>query len=82
VSLRKSVEINPNWGFSQFILAGALGLAGLLEEAAEVRAVAGRLAPNFTIAKFRSEAMSDNSVYLAQREHFYQGLRLAGVPEG
>jgi TolB-like protein len=82
VSLRKSVEINPNWGFSQFILAGALGLAGLLEEAAEVRAVAQRLAPNFTIAKFRSEAMSDNSVYLAQREHFYQGLRLAGVPEG
>jgi hypothetical protein len=34
-SLRKSVEINPNWGLAQF----------------------------------------------AQREHFYRGLRLAGVPE-
>jgi TolB-like protein/DNA-directed RNA polymerase specialized sigma24 family protein len=82
VSLRKSVEINPNWGFSHFILAGALGLAGLLAEAAELRAVVQRLAPNFTIAKFRAEAMSDNPVYLAQRERFYQGLRLAGVPEG
>lgn len=81
-SLRKSVEINPNWGLSQFVLAGTLGLVGLLAEAAEVCAVAQRLAPNFTIAKFRAEAVSDNLVYLAQREHFCEGLRLAGAPEG
>jgi TolB-like protein len=81
-SLRKSVEINPNWGLSQFVLAGALGLAGLLTEAAEVCAIAQRLAPNFTIAKFRAEAVSDNLVYLAQRDHFCEGLRLAGAPEG
>jgi len=81
-SLRKSVEINPNWGLSQFILAAALALAGLLEEAAEVRAVAQRLVPNFTIARFRAGAASDNPVYLTQREHLYRGLRLAGVPEG
>jgi TolB-like protein len=81
-SLRKTVEINPNWGHSHFILAGALALAGLLEEAAEVCAVARRLAPHFTIAKFRAEAVSDNPVFLAQRELFYEGLRLAGVPEG
>ncbi|MFL5269013.1 MAG: hypothetical protein ACJ8AH_20875 [Stellaceae bacterium] len=81
-SLRKTVEINPNWGHSHFILAGALALAGLLEEAAEVCAVARRLAPYFTITKFRAEAISDNPVFLAQREHFYEGLRLAGVPEG
>ena len=81
-SLRKSVEINPNWGLSQFVLAGALALAGLLGEAAEVRAIAQRLVPNFTIARFRAGAASDNPVYLAQREHFYGGLRLAGVPEG
>jgi hypothetical protein len=36
----------------------------------------------FTIARFRAEAVSDNPVYLAQRRHFYEGLRLAGVPEG
>ncbi len=81
-SLRISVEINPNWGLSQFVLAGALALAGLPAEAAEVCAVARRLAPNFTIAKFRGEVVSDNPIYLAQREHFYRGLRLAGVPEG
>jgi len=80
-SLRKSVEINPNWGLSQFALAGALGLAGLLAEAAEVCAVARRLAPNFTIAKYRAEAVSDNAVYLAKRQHFCEGLRLAGAPE-
>ena len=81
-SLRKTIEINPNWGHSHFMLAGALALAGLLAEAAEACAVARRLAPNFTIAKFRAEAVSDNPVFLAQREHFYRGLRLAGVPAG
>jgi tetratricopeptide (TPR) repeat protein len=81
-SLRKTVEINPNWGHSHFILAGALALAGRLAEAAEVCAVARRLAPHFTIAKFHAEAVSDQPVFLAQRERFYEGLRLAGVPEG
>ena len=81
-SLRRSVEINPNWGLSQFVLAGTLGLAGLLAEAVEVCVVARRLAPNFTIAKFRAEAVSDNPAYLAEREHFCDGLRLARAPEG
>jgi TolB-like protein/tetratricopeptide (TPR) repeat protein len=80
-SLRKSVEINPNWGLAQFVLAGGLALAGLLAEAAEVRAVAQRFVPNFSIARFRAGAASDNPVYLAQREQMYKGLRLAGVPE-
>jgi TolB-like protein len=81
-SMRKSVEIKPNWGLSQFVLAGALVLAGLLAEAAEVCTVAQRLVPNFTIARYRAEAISDNPVYLAQREYFDKGLRLAGVPDG
>ena len=80
-SLRKSVEINPNWALSQFVLAGALALKGLPAEAAEVCAAARRLSPNFTIAKFRAEAVSDNPVYLAQRERLLEGLRLAGAPE-
>jgi hypothetical protein len=50
-------------------------------EAAEVCTAARRLSPNFTIAKFRSEAVSDNPIYLAQRERLHEGLRLAGVPE-
>ena len=80
-SLRKSVEINPNWTLSQFVLAGSLALNGQLAEAAEACAIARRLSPNFTIAKFRAEAVSDNPVYLAKRERLHEGLRLAGVPE-
>ena len=59
----------------------ALALKGLPAEAAEVCAIVRRLSPNFTIAKFRAEAVSDNPVYLAQRERLHEGLRLAGVPE-
>jgi hypothetical protein len=42
-----------------------LALKGLTIEAAEVCAAARRLSPNFTIAKFRAEAVRDNPVYLA-----------------
>jgi TolB-like protein/class 3 adenylate cyclase len=80
-SLRKSVEINPNWALSQFVLAGAWALKDQLTEAAEACAIARRLSPNFTIAKFRAEAVSDNPVYLAQRKRLLEGLRLAGAPE-
>jgi hypothetical protein len=59
----------------------ALALKGLPAEAAEVCAAARRLLRNFTIAKFRAEAVSDNPVYLAQRERLHEGLRLAAVPE-
>jgi tetratricopeptide (TPR) repeat protein len=80
-SLRKSIEINPNWGLSHFGLAGALALAGLLQDASDACAAGLRLAPNFTIAKFRAEAVSDHPIYLAQRARFCEGLRLAGAPE-
>ena len=80
-SLRKSVEINPNWALSQFVRAGALALEGQFAEAAEACAIERRLLPNFTIAKLRAEAVSYNPVYLAQRERLLEGLRLAGTPE-
>jgi TolB-like protein/class 3 adenylate cyclase len=80
-SLRRSVQLNPNWHLSNFVLAGALALAGLLTEAATACAAARRLGPNFTIGKFRAETVGDNSVYLAQRERLCEGLLMAGVPE-
>jgi tetratricopeptide (TPR) repeat protein len=80
-SLRKSVELNPSWSLSYFAFAGALALAGLLAEAAEACVAARRLAPNFSVSKFRAQAVSDNPVYLAQREILYEGVRRAGVPE-
>jgi TolB-like protein len=80
-SLRKSVELNPSWSLSYFAYAGALALAGLHAEAADACAAARRLAPNFSVSKFRAQAVSDNPVYLAQRARLYEGLRKAGVPE-
>src|SRR5262249_9431318 len=79
--LRWSVQLSPNWPLSYFVLAGALALAGLLAEAAAACIVARRLGPNFTIGKFRAEAVGDNPIYLAQREVLIEGLRMAGVPE-
>jgi TolB-like protein len=80
-SLRKSVELNPSWSLANFVFAGALALAGLLAEAAEACAAARRLAPNFSVSMFRAQAVSDNPVYLAQRQVLYEGLLRAGVPE-
>jgi hypothetical protein len=34
------------------------------------------------IRRFRSSASSDNSTYLSGRERMYEGMRMAGVPEG
>jgi TolB-like protein/class 3 adenylate cyclase/tetratricopeptide (TPR) repeat protein len=80
-ALQRSVQLNPDWHLSHFVLAGALALAGLLADAAAACAVARRLGPNFTVGKFRAEAVSDNPVYLAQRELLCSGLLMAGVPE-
>jgi len=79
--LRRSVELNPNCGWAQLALAVALSLAGRAKEAAGVCAVSRRVASGFTICKHRREAMSDNPIYLAQRERFCAGLRQIGVPE-
>jgi adenylate cyclase len=37
--------------------------------------------PNFSIKRFQDYRVSDDRVYLAQREHYYDGLRKAGIPE-
>jgi TolB-like protein/class 3 adenylate cyclase len=80
-ALQRSVQLNPDWHLSHFVLAGALALAGLLAEAAAACTIARRLGPNFTVGKFRAEVVSDNPVYLAQRELLCSGLLMAGVPE-
>ena len=38
-----------------------------------------RLSPS---RRFRTNAPSDNPTYLAGRERIYEGMRMAGVPEG
>jgi TolB-like protein/tetratricopeptide (TPR) repeat protein len=80
--LRKSVEINPDVALTHFFLAAASALNGHAAEAREARDAGLRLDANFTVARFRNERRSDNPIFLAQRERIFEGLSLAGVPEG
>jgi tetratricopeptide (TPR) repeat protein len=78
---RRSIEANRN-SIVHFPLAAVLALLGSLDEAKAVAKTALTLIPTFTIRRFREGAPSDNSTFLATRERIYQGLRMAGVPEG
>jgi hypothetical protein len=37
---------------------------------------------NFTVRRYADDMLSDNPIYLAQRQRILEGTRLAGVPEG
>lgn len=78
---RRAIEANRNFAFTHLSLAAALVHLGRVDEA-RVAAQAGlALKPSFTIGRFRAGARSDNAVYLGGREHIYEGMRLAGIPE-
>ena len=55
---------------------------GRIEEAREAARQGLDLSPSFTIARYRSSGFSRNPVYIAGRERMYEGMRLAGIPEG
>jgi TolB-like protein/Flp pilus assembly protein TadD len=80
--MRRSVEANRNVPLSHFGLAIALALFGSVDEARGVAKTALAFDPGFTVRRFRSAAPTDNPTYLVGRERLYEGLRLAGVPEG
>lgn len=40
------------------------------------------LNPTFTLRRYRARVMNDHPAYLAGRERVYEGMRMAGVPEG
>jgi TolB-like protein/Tfp pilus assembly protein PilF len=79
---RRSIETNPNNALSHFHFAGALAMVGDLTEARSSAQAGLALDPSFTIRRYRINAKGDNPVYLARRERFYEGMRIAGVPEG
>jgi len=82
--LRRSIEANPNFALSQFHLAGALAMMGDLKEARSSAEAGLALDPSFTIRRYDISVLflSENPVWLARRERFYEGMRMAGVPEG
>ena len=80
--LRWSIEANRNFPLAHFHLAEALALSGELEQARAAAQAGLALQPDFTVRRYRINALSDNPAYLAGRERSCQGMRLAGVPEG
>ena len=82
-SFRRSIETNRNVPpFVQFYLAAALAHLGRRDEARAAVQAGLAIVPAFSIARVRAAAASDNPTYLSQRERIYEGMRMAGVPEG
>jgi TolB-like protein/class 3 adenylate cyclase/tetratricopeptide (TPR) repeat protein len=79
---RRSTEANRNYSFPHFGLAAALALLSLLDQARAAAKAGLAVDPSFTIRRFRDGALNDNPTYLAKRERVYEGMRIAGVPEG
>jgi tetratricopeptide (TPR) repeat protein len=79
---RRSLEANRNHALSHFHFAAAQALVGDLREARSTVEAGLALDRSFTVRRYRINAKGDNPAYLAKRERFYEGLRLAGVPEG
>ncbi|WP_342730709.1 winged helix-turn-helix domain-containing protein [Bradyrhizobium sp. B117] len=80
--LRRSIEANRNHPIPHCFLAAALALLGSPDEARAAAQAGLVLNPTFTLRRFRARAASDHPAYLAGRERVYEGLRMAGVPEG
>jgi TolB-like protein len=80
--LRRGIEANRNYSITHFMLATALALCGARDEARAALQPGLALDLYFTIRRFRANAPSDNPAFLAKRERVYEGMRIAGVPEG
>jgi len=80
--LNRSIGLNRGHPTPHCLLAAALASLGRIEEAREAARQGIDLSPSFTIARYRSSGFSGNPVYIAGRERMYEGMRLAGIPEG
>jgi TolB-like protein/Tfp pilus assembly protein PilF len=79
--LQRSVAMNPSSAFGRLFLASALGSTGDLPAARREVAALTRLAPGFTLTRMREREPSDELAFRMQRQHVYEGLRRAGLPE-
>jgi TolB-like protein/Flp pilus assembly protein TadD len=81
--LRRSIEANRNYSTAHFYLAAALALLGALDEARLATQAGLALDPAFNLRSYSHfSSSSDNPTYLAGCERVYEGMRIAGVPEG
>ena len=80
--LRRGIEANRNNPAAHFYLASALALFGSLHEARTAARAGLAIEPGFTVRRSKLNAPSGNPEFLAGRERIYEGLRIAGIPEG
>jgi TolB-like protein/Tfp pilus assembly protein PilF len=78
----RSLEANRNHSLTHFHHAAALGLVGEVGEARAAAQAGLAIDPSFTVARYHNAAQSDHPSYFAKRMRIYEGMRLAGVPEG
>jgi hypothetical protein len=76
---QRAIETNRNAPRSHFWLSAALANVGRTTEAQAAVKAGLALDPSYTLA--RSFAMSDNPIYVAQRQRIVEGMRKTGVPE-
>ena len=81
IRFRRVLEINRNYPPAHFWLAAALAHLDRLDEARSMVQAGLALDPTFTIRRYCAGALSDNPIYLAQRERVVEGMRKAGLPE-
>ncbi|MGY4509071.1 tetratricopeptide (TPR) repeat protein [Bradyrhizobium sp. USDA 3650] len=79
--LRRSVEANRNHPLAHLWLAAALARLGAVDEAKRAARTGLALNPTFTIRRARAQLPSNDPIYLAERERYYEALSMAGVSE-
>ncbi len=75
------VDTSTATGIQRAYLASALMLVGRTTEGRAALAEFRKAKPSATIASLRAAARSTNAAFMAQQEHFFEGLRMAGLPE-
>ena len=80
---RRAIETNRNYPRAYFCLAAALAQLGRIDEARSTVQAGLALNPTYNISHARAlwAAMSDDPTYMAQSASFFEGLRMAGVPD-
>lgn len=79
--LRRAIDTGTPVARHQAYLASALALAGRMPQARAALASFRSARPAATIASLRAQAKSTDAGFIAQQERFFEGLRLAGLPD-
>ena len=75
------VDTSTATGIQRAYLASALMLVGRTTEGRAALAEFRKAKPSATIASLRAAARSTDAAFIAQQERFFEGLRMAGLPE-